>query len=162
MKIRILLLFFALFFGNAVLWGQGPGEEDFPPHLSEEKREKIKTYKIGYLTDKLNLTSEEAAKFWPLYNSHHDKMHALRKRDPLMKKVRRGGDLTEAEMEQVINREIEIREQSVILLKEFHAELKTILPTKKIFNLYKAERSFKKELMKKMRNRERRGGGRRR
>ena len=29
--------------------------------------EKLNNYKIGFFTKKLNLTSEEAEKFWPIY-----------------------------------------------------------------------------------------------
>src|ERR1035437_3526899 len=32
--------------------------------------EKLNNYKIGFFTKKLNLTSEEAEKFWPVYNEY--------------------------------------------------------------------------------------------
>ena len=42
--------------------------------------EKIRSYKIAYLTEKLNLTENEAQKFWPIYNKYDKKMMQLRKR----------------------------------------------------------------------------------
>ena len=35
-----------------------------------ENKEKIKALKIAYLTEKLDLSSNEAEKFWPIYNKH--------------------------------------------------------------------------------------------
>ncbi|MBL4587696.1 MAG: hypothetical protein JKX84_11670, partial [Flavobacteriales bacterium] len=49
------------------------------PHLDGSKREKLQALKVGYLTDKLNLTPEEAQTFWPLYNEMETKMRSIRK-----------------------------------------------------------------------------------
>ena len=37
-----------------------------------ESRDKIKALKVSYLTEQLSLTSEEAEKFWPIYNNHEN------------------------------------------------------------------------------------------
>ena len=42
------------------------------------QREEIEAQKRAYFTEKLNLTVEEAEKFWPLYNEFQDKRRALR------------------------------------------------------------------------------------
>src|SRR5688572_25470202 len=44
----------------------------------DEKREKIKAYKVSFLTTELELTSTEAEKFWPIYNTYDDKQFELR------------------------------------------------------------------------------------
>ena len=36
--------------------------------LSEEKRKEFEAQKIAFFTQEMELTPEEAAKFWPLYN----------------------------------------------------------------------------------------------
>ncbi|MCX6186302.1 MAG: hypothetical protein NTU43_04785, partial [Bacteroidetes bacterium] len=41
-------------------------------------KDKIETMKIGFITQKLNLTSEEAQKFWPVYNKFSDDLQKLR------------------------------------------------------------------------------------
>ena len=45
---------------------------------TDEKREKIKAYKVSFLTTELELTSTEAEKFWPIYNTYDDKQYELR------------------------------------------------------------------------------------
>jgi len=44
----------------------------------KEKREQIKAMKVAFLTTELDLTSSEAEKFWPLYNTYDDKQFELR------------------------------------------------------------------------------------
>mgnify|MGYP005615414997 CR=1 FL=1 len=43
-----------------------------------EKREKVKALKVAYITEQLELTSDEAEKFWPIYNTFEDKQSELR------------------------------------------------------------------------------------
>ncbi|MEN8834669.1 MAG: hypothetical protein ABF265_01485, partial [Polaribacter sp.] len=45
---------------------------------NSESRQKIKTLKIAFLTEQLSLTTKEAEKFWPIYNSHEKIIHELR------------------------------------------------------------------------------------
>src|SRR6187431_2294722 len=44
----------------------------------KEKREQIKAMKVAFLTTELDLSSSEAEKFWPLYNTYDDKLFELR------------------------------------------------------------------------------------
>ena len=51
----------------------------------KEKREKVKALKVAYITEQLELTTDEAQKFWPIYNAfdenqselRHEKMRAI-------------------------------------------------------------------------------------
>ena len=66
MKTRILFaVSFLLFLLNfSDVQAQPPGERMRGP------RENIEVLKVAYFTKHLSLTTEEAEKFWPLYNSH--------------------------------------------------------------------------------------------
>ena len=43
-----------------------------------EKKEQIKALKVGFITNELALTTEEASKFWPIYNAFDDKQFELK------------------------------------------------------------------------------------
>ena len=43
-----------------------------------DKKEKIKALKIAFISQKLSLTTEQAEKFWPIYNKYEDKIVALK------------------------------------------------------------------------------------
>src|SRR5436190_20382368 len=49
------------------------------PEKFQEKKEHIEALKVSYITQKLNLTKEEAQKFWPVYNEYQDTKDALHK-----------------------------------------------------------------------------------
>ncbi|MBQ0741530.1 sensor of ECF-type sigma factor, partial [Aquimarina celericrescens] len=56
-------------------------------------REKIKAFKIAYITEKLNLSSKEAQEFWPIYNNHEEIIENLRKeKRKLMKALKEADD----------------------------------------------------------------------
>ena len=42
-------------------------------------REKIKTLKVAFITERLDLSSSEAETFWPAYNAHQKQMNSFRK-----------------------------------------------------------------------------------
>ena len=57
-----------------------------------EIQEKIKAQKIAFITDKLELTSEEAQQFWPIYNEFEAKVEKIKSEDlrPLKREMRQG------------------------------------------------------------------------
>ena len=50
-----------------------------PPKNHPEKREQIEALRISFITQRLDLTREEAQRFWPVYNEYHDALESLRK-----------------------------------------------------------------------------------
>ena len=60
----------ALFIFNLATAQQKPTPAD---------REKIESMKVTFLNNKMNLTPEEAQKFWPVYNQYKNEVKALRK-----------------------------------------------------------------------------------
>ena len=116
-------------------------------------KEKIKAMQIGYITEKLSLTSEEAQKFWPIYNEFDDKMEAIRKE---MRTPNKEGfsidDMNDAEVEKMVNAHIIVRQKELDIQKEYHTKFKAVLPIKKVAKLYKADQDFKRDLLQKIKN----------
>jgi hypothetical protein len=129
-----------------------------PGQRAEARREKVESMKIGFLTNKLDLTSDEAKKFWPVYNQFQDEMDALRmKRRGDRKEAREDFDkLSDKEVEKVVDDEIVFRQNELDLIKKYHAQFKQVLPIKKVAVLYRSEEEFKRELLRQLK--ERRGG----
>lgn len=120
-----------------------------------ERAEKIKAFKIAYITESLNLNSAEAEKFWPIYNVHQEKLSKLRKneRSVLMTKIENIENLSEQEALQLINESKEF--QTKIFETEINLieNLKGVIPYKKIVLLKKTEEDFKRTLLERMRAR---------
>ncbi len=124
------------------------------PRLNQ-KREQVKSLKIAYFTEELKLTPEEAAKFWPLFNTYEEKQRSFKKdRIRAYMDAENNGEIekmSEKEAIAMLN-EIENSEEDAFQnRKKFIASLKTILPATKILKLKKAEDSFNKKLLKQLR-----------
>jgi septal ring factor EnvC (AmiA/AmiB activator) len=125
--------------------------------FAQGKAEKVEQLKIAYFTKELNLTTQEAEKFWPVYNEMEKKIKALRKeRRKTFKELEDKGDSLSVELVKKHTNSIfdsEIAE--VNTKKEYYAKIGGIIGYKKATKVYKVERDFKRELL--MRLKEERG-----
>jgi hypothetical protein len=123
------LLITALFY-PAIHAAQTPA----PPEKPEPQREEIEALKIGFITRRLNLTSEEARNFWPVYNKYQDELETIRKqRRNELREIRQKEDgLSDKDAERIIDNEIISRQKELDLMKSYHAQFKKILPVKKV------------------------------
>ncbi len=108
-------------------------------------REKIKARKIGFITERLSLTSEEAQYFWPLYNEYHEEVMAIKKAN---KRPNTSiAEMTDAEIEELINARLETEANLLSMKRDYIDRLKTIIPIKKVAQLHTVERKFKEWML---------------
>jgi hypothetical protein len=95
---------------------------------------RIEALKIAYLTKKLNLSTDEAQKFWPIYNQY---VSEIRK--------------TRFDARQNKEGEIPTEEKILNIRKKYNGEFGKALSSEKINTFFKAEKEFgtgvQKELM---------------
>lgn len=138
----LITLFFMSFYVNAQKTSN-----------KQNRGEKIKALKIAFITEELNLTSNEAEKFWPVYNKYDEILHRLERveRFKIKTKIKKLGgvsSLSEKEAKSLINKlsslEIEAHKTKV----KYNTELEKVLSFKKILKLKNAERDFVRKLMR--------------
>lgn len=147
-NIALALLFFTATFGFS--------------QRSEEHRDKIKSLKVGYLTERLDLSSTEAEAFWPVYNTYEEKREKLRRqeRTEIKLKIRKTASLTDAESEGLLTQYIALKKKREALDDEFLTEISSVLSAKKTLLLLRAEEGFKRRLLEQYRKKKGdRGGG---
>ena len=119
---------------------------------SKEKIEKVKALKVAYITKELSLTSAEAEKFWPIYNSYDEKQFDLRhtKMRTIMKKYKDDGleNMSEKEAATILTDMESIDEELLVLRKKFVKDAKEVIGSKKVLQLKKAEEEFTRTLFK--------------
>ncbi len=136
-------------FATFVVFGQGgPG------------REKIKTLKVAFITERLGLTSAEAQAFWPVYNEHEKNIQRIRRmeRVEIQAKLIDMDLLTQSEASELLNQLIELEKTKQDLNIAFLKKMNTVISPKKTLLLIKAEEDFKRRLLREMQQR-RKGGG---
>nr|WP_121273923.1 hypothetical protein [Pedobacter schmidteae] len=138
--IAILLLF------PAIVMAQRPSER-----INE-----IESYRIAYLTQKLDLTAEEAKIFWPIYNDWQREQDALRKERMQkmisFRKISEIEELSDTEVQTLIVNDFSFEQRELNLKKKYYYKLKSNLPIKIVGKYYRAQEAFKKELLAKYRN----------
>ena len=125
------------------------------PTGRKEMKEKIKTMKIAFITEKLDLSSSEAEKFWPIYNAfdkaqmklRHEKLRAIK--NELKDQI----DTITDEVALIKLNELLAAEAELNALKQtFHVKLKNVISSKKILLLKISEEGFNRQMMKRLRN----------
>ena len=96
--------------------------------------ETVEAIKIAYFTKKLNLTPDEAQKFWPIYNQYFDELRQIRQQNR---------DLDEVEMEEKI----------VNLRKKYKDEFSKALSGDKVNQFFKVDKEFTIFLRKELQER---------
>ncbi len=139
-----LLLLFAMTFATA--------------QPNEPSRERLKSLKIAFITERLELTSTEAQKFWPLYNEFEEQMLRLGNQERAILRTGQSDDLSESEADDQLEKLLGLRAERCKLEKDFFSDLKGVLPETKIIRLAGTEEEFKRRLLQRYRE----GQGRRR
>ena len=118
-----------------------------PGQKKIEKREKAEAMKIGFITNRLNLTQDEAKKFWPVYKEYKQKVHQLNQSQRPSKPIEQ---MSDAEKTSFINTMLDNEIKAAEIKRDYYVSFQKILPVAKVAKLEMAERSFKKELIGKM------------
>ena len=92
--------------------------------------EKIQALKIAFITQKLQLTSAEAEKFWPVYNNYENEIKQVRSRG--------NSDVLDNE------------EKLLDIRKKYKPSFEKILGPQRLNDLYNAERNFRNVLIKRL------------
>lgn len=133
-----------------------------PGAMQERMQDKIEAYKIAFFTEKLQLTPEESRQFWPVYNQFENEQESLKNRYKV--EGRKIELMSDTEVDDFINRQIEMEEQTVKLRRDYIRRFKEILPIRKVAMLQRIDTEFKRALLEeiKQRRENRMGGGQRR
>lgn len=115
-------------------------------------RQKIESAKIGMITNRLNLTTDQAPQFWAIYNEYNGKKQELNRRIRQLNNAPMRSSLSD---DQLVNglREVNATKQKLADLDEEYMSrfLKVITPAQ-LAELYKTEQLFNKMLLNRLNN----------
>jgi hypothetical protein len=114
--------------------------------------EKFNTYKIGFFTKKMNLSSEEAERFWPVYNEYQkQKMQIQKSRILLIREFNQNeSSLSDSQLREMGDKLIKYISDESSMAVEFHKKIREILPPAKVIRYYQAENQYKIQLLKEL------------
>ena len=128
----------------------------FSQPKDKEKREKIRSLKVGFLTTELSLTPDEAAVFWPLYNAFDNKQNEIRSKKTKSLIDRMDDEafakMSEKEAFALLAQSESYDEDLFQNRRKFISSLKGVISPIKIIKLKKAEDNFNKKLLQQYRD----------
>ncbi len=125
-------------------------------------RQKIKLLKTAFITDAIALKTNEAEKFWPIYNQYSDQIQQLKFKleGGKMQDIKAAGgieNISEVKAKEIINQSL-IHEKEIFEAKtKMIEELSKIISAHQIVRLQKAERDFNKRILQEYGRRKRMG-----
>ena len=110
----------------------------------------VKSYKIAFITERLDLSSKEAQEFWPIYNEHNNRYDDLKENtwEPIKKNLKNIDNLTDKEAEELLANYRAYKKKRLQYREAFIKDLLTVISPKKVMQLKKADYDFNKELLK--------------
>lgn len=114
------------------------------------KRERMQALKVAFITEELQLTSQQAKQFWPIYEQLESELKALRQQ------AERRPDFSKAsdkEIETWIFKKMDIDDQQTALKRKYLKRFEQVISWQQIAKLLHAEKRFKKELLERIRER---------
>jgi len=132
-----------------------------PDRLSAQNNsralQRIESLKIAYIAQRLNLTPEEAEKFWPIYNQYEQEMNAARQQHRQQQlNTQRLSSASDAEVNEALNDELAYEQQLVNIRKKYRQQFQQVLPPRKVALLFVAEREFTNQLINQLKERQQR------
>ena len=118
--------------------------------------EKLNAYKIAFYTKRLSLTSQEAEKFWPVYNEFQNKRNDVQiERQKINRNINQNElNMSEKEMIESGDKLIALQVQEAALAQEYHKKFRDILSPVKILRLYQAENQYRLLLLNELKDRQ--------
>jgi len=116
-----------------------------------EKRDKIIEAKKSFINSKVDLSTDQAANFWPVYNEFEKQRHQFRRqlRQHMKKDI---SSYSEEEAVTYLNVLKSNRDQLIQLENDYFQKFRAILSAKQQANLIQAELKFRKELEKRIKD----------
>lgn len=126
----------------------------------QDNLDRLTSYKIAFFTQKLNLTSAEAEKFWPLYNDFSARRSKLQMdRAGLIRYASQNeANMSDKELTETSDKLVQTFVDESALIVSFNGELQKILPPSKVIRVYQAENQYKQQLLRELNERRREQG----
>ncbi len=130
-----------------------------PEREKQDMKDRIEAMRISFITQKLDLTPEEAQKFWPVYNQYRKELEIIlgaeEEGHPRDRQRPDIDSMTDSEVKTMMEEQMERQAKLLELRKNYFQKFQKVLPIKKVAKLHDAERDFQRQLIRKLSDKDR-------
>lgn len=135
-----ILIFLMMLFGTSS-FAQGVGGSN------PKRARQIEAIKIGFITRRLDLSPEQSQKFWPVYNQFEDNLNDV------FRQKRQNRIANADHPDKLIDDDFAYDSKILEIKKDYRHKFSDILTPEQLKSLYLAEKDFRDELIKQLKNR---------
>lgn len=117
------------------------------PEKVQSVNEKLQARKIALISERMNLTPEQAEKFWPIYKEMSQRQQAIRSEFQQQKANFNPKTASEEEMKKMIDLGLKVKERQLNLEREYSDRMRQIINNRQMLNWRKAEEEFRQILI---------------
>lgn len=145
------LIIILLLISSLPAWAQQRRE------MSKEDREKIQTARIAFITNRLQLTSDVAKNFWPIFNEFEtDKQELSKKYNQQKRNLVAPEDfrnMSDDNASKMLDMYFDQKEAELKLEREYMKKFQEVLTRRQVWSIIRFEGDFRREFMNKLRKR---------
>lgn len=108
---------------------------------------KMREHKHDFIEDALDLTDEQEDKFFPIYDAMEDELHKVQRETRKLEKQVADKNATDVEYDAASKAIIELKKKEADIELKYFDKFKTVLSSKQIFQLKRAEKKFTRKIM---------------
>ena len=139
-KITILITVLSFTFSMSL-----KAQDDYP-----RGKEKIRAAKVGLITNRLNLSEEQAKIFWVVYDEFDKKRSEIRKNIRQMTAESRNITTSDDKILSDLKEVLSLKQKEVDLEKEYLSKFLKTINVRQLSELFKTEQLFNQMLVKKL------------
>lgn len=117
-------------------------------------REKLKAARIAFLTNRLDLTPEDAKEFWPLFNEYEKKKNELSRNYNTEKRALITEDgvqsISENNAGKMLDLYVEQKQAELDLEKTYLSKFQKIMPSAKVWMVLRFDSEFRRSIMQRI------------
>lgn len=153
MKRRNLIWLIMGFLSMVMVPARHAVAQDAAQEDAAAKQDKIKALELLYISRELDLTSEEAERFWPVYKKYSKEVNELLAERKRKAKELKGQPRTDAIAEEALDKELGYERRMLEIKTRYKQEFMKILPARKVGNIYRSEREFRAMMIRQLKER---------
>lgn len=133
-SVLTLILLFVVMAGYAQRGGRNEVDQD-----------KLESARVAFITNRLNLTTDQAEKFWPIYNHHNSSRRGHMDKLQGLSKIA-GDNPSESKAKELIEKRFQIQEEMMQEERSFMEEITKVISSVQAFKLSEANRDFTRQI----------------
>ena len=145
---RNLLLLLCISFTATAIQAQRPSSPAHAPHDREAMKVKMDLLHTAYFSEGLELTSEEAKAFWPVWESGKDAMHAVQDSVKFIHDAVKENSLKPLEFDQLMQMFMELSIHKAELMNQEMLKVAEIIGSQRAMKIPSLEKEFRLRMVK--------------